>query len=96
METAKIYTLGVTRTNKGVRLRHGMDERVFRFEFVSNSEFTEDEFNRWVETCNNRGVVLPTIDEVQRKEKEVRDANNYQFKEEDIEHVSCTQPILNE
>ena len=35
-ETGKIYQLGPTKTNKGLRLRHGAQERVFRFEFVSN------------------------------------------------------------
>lgn len=35
-ETGKVYQLGHTRTNKGLRLRHGAQERVFRLEFVSN------------------------------------------------------------
>lgn len=35
-ETGKVYQLGPTRTNKGLRLRHGAQERVFRLEFVSN------------------------------------------------------------
>ncbi|CAG7833596.1 unnamed protein product [Allacma fusca] len=87
VETAKIYQLGLTRTNKGVRLRHGLDERVFRLEFVSNSDFNKEEFDRWVETCNNRGVVLPTTDDIHKKEKEIREATNYQFKEEDIDHI---------
>ena len=35
-ETAKVYNLGNTRTNKGFKLRHGTQDRVFRLEFVSN------------------------------------------------------------
>lgn len=35
-ETGKIYQLGSTKTNKGIRLKHGAQERVFRIEFVSN------------------------------------------------------------
>ena len=35
-ETGKVYQLGPSRTNKGLRLRHGAQERVFRLEFVSN------------------------------------------------------------
>ncbi|XP_028165181.1 RNA polymerase-associated protein Rtf1-like, partial [Ostrinia furnacalis] len=35
-ETAKVYNLGNTRTNKGLKLRHGTQDRVFRLEFVSN------------------------------------------------------------
>jgi RNA polymerase-associated protein RTF1 len=36
VETAKIYQFGSGRTNKGIRLKHGTQERVFRLEFVSN------------------------------------------------------------
>lgn len=38
-ETGKVYQLGPTRTNKGLRLRHGAQERVFRLEFVSNQVY---------------------------------------------------------
>ena len=36
VETPKIYAFGTCRTNKGLRLKHGTQERVFRLEFVSN------------------------------------------------------------
>lgn len=36
VETPKIYSFGSGRTNKGLRLKHGAQERVFRLEFVSN------------------------------------------------------------
>lgn len=36
VETAKVYEFGSGRTNKGIRLKHGTQERVFRLEFVSN------------------------------------------------------------
>jgi len=52
VETAKIYPLGKTRTNKGLRLKHGLQERVFRLEFVSNSDFSDSEFNKWKETVS--------------------------------------------
>ncbi|CAB1330511.1 unnamed protein product [Coregonus sp. 'balchen'] len=51
VETAKVYQLGTTRTNKGLQLRHGGDTRVFRLEFVSNQEFTENEFMKWKEAA---------------------------------------------
>ena len=88
VETPKIYTLGSTRTNKGFKLRHGADERVFRLEFVSSQEFTTDEFIKWLETCQVSNVVPPTIEDAEKKEKELRDASNYQFKDADVEIVS--------
>lgn len=36
VETPKIYSFGTGRTNRGLRLKHGTQERVFRLEFVSN------------------------------------------------------------
>lgn len=95
VETAKVYTLGPTRTNKGAKIRHGTDEKTFRFEFISNSAFTEDEFQKWVETCRKRSVVLPTSDEVNKKEKELKEALDYEFKEEDID-VVISFDLINE
>ena len=48
----KVYNLGGTRTNKGLRLKHGLQERIFRMEYVSNSSFTDTEFRKWIaEVC---------------------------------------------
>ncbi|EFN83614.1 RNA polymerase-associated protein RTF1 homolog isoform X1 [Harpegnathos saltator] len=86
-ETGKIYQLGGTRTNKGLKLRHGAQERVFRLEFVSNQEFTDSEFFKWKETCALQGISMPTFDEVEQKLKDIKEALVYEFKEEDIEKI---------
>lgn len=86
-ETGKIYQLGGTRTNKGLKLRHGAQERVFRLEFVSNQEFTESEFFKWKETCALQGISLPTFEEIDLKTKDIKEAMVYEFKEEDIEKI---------
>ncbi|CAK9804575.1 RNA polymerase-associated protein Rtf1 [Anthophora quadrimaculata] len=83
----KIYQLGGTRTNKGLKLRHGAQERVFRLEFVSNQEFTESEFFKWKETCALQGISMPTFEEVEQKLKDIKEALVYEFKEEDIEKI---------
>lgn len=90
-ETAKIYQLGQSRTNKGLKLRHGAQERVFRLEFISNQEFSESEFFKWKETCALQGISLPTMDELDSKIKDIKEAMLFEYKEEDIERVSiCT------
>ncbi|KAL0133477.1 hypothetical protein PUN28_000904 [Cardiocondyla obscurior] len=86
-ETVKIYQLGGTRTNKGLKLRHGAQERIFRLEFVSNQEFTDSEFFKWKETCALQGISIPTFDEVEQKLKDIKEALVYEFKEEDIEKI---------
>ncbi|XP_066994657.2 RNA polymerase-associated protein Rtf1 [Anabrus simplex] len=86
-ETGKIYQLGATRTNKGLRLRHGAQERVFRLEFISNQDFTDSEFSKWRETCALQGISTPTMEEVDQKMKDIKEAMIYEFKEEDIEKI---------
>ncbi|KAK8720927.1 hypothetical protein OTU49_013017 [Cherax quadricarinatus] len=86
-ETAKIYQLGNTRTNKGLRLKHGNQERVFRLEFVSNSTFSDSEFNKWVEDCAAHGTELPTMEHVEQKQKDIKDLLYYQFSSEDIDRI---------
>ncbi|XP_057323155.1 RNA polymerase-associated protein Rtf1 [Microplitis mediator] len=86
-ETGKIYQLGGTRTNKGLKLRHGAQERVFRLEFVSNQEFTDSEFSKWKETCALQGISMPTFEEVEGKLKDIKEAMVYEFKDEDVEKI---------
>ncbi|CAD6201403.1 GSCOCG00000206001-RA-CDS [Cotesia congregata] len=86
-ETSKIYQLGGTRTNKGLRLRHGAQERVFRLEFVSNQDFTDSEFCKWKETCALQGISMPTFEEVELKLKDIKEAMVYEFKDEDVEKI---------
>lgn len=87
VETAKIYSLGKNRTNKGLRLRHGTQERIFRLEFISNQDFTETEFEKWREICAATGIELPTMDTVERKLKDIREAVVYEFKDEDVHKI---------
>lgn len=86
-ETAKIYQLGNTRTNKGLRLKHGSHERVFRLEFVSNSPFQESEYRKWVEDCASHGTELPAMLHVDQKQKDIQDLLYYQFSSEDIDKM---------
>lgn len=87
VETAKVYQLGSTRTNKGLQLRHGNDTRVFRLEFVSNQEFAENEFMKWREAMMSAGMQFPTLDEIAKKEQSIKEAVNYKFNDKDIEDI---------
>ncbi|CAB1450285.1 unnamed protein product [Pleuronectes platessa] len=87
VETAKVYQLGTTRTNKGLQLRHGGDTRVFRLEFVSNQEFTESEFRKWKEAMIVATMQVPTLDEVTKKEQSIKEAMNHKFNDKDIEDI---------
>ena len=69
-------------------IRHGNQERVFRLEFISNQEFTEPEFLKWKDTLIQSNIPLPTVDTVETKMKDIKEAMIYEFKEEDIETVT--------
>lgn len=87
VETAKIYLLGKHRTNKGLRLRHGSSDRVFRLEFISNQDFTDSEFQKWKEVCLNANIEMPTVELIENKLQEIKDALVYEFKDEDVQKI---------
>ncbi|CAK9293506.1 unnamed protein product [Gordionus sp. m RMFG-2023] len=87
VETSKIYQLGATRTNKGLKLRHGSESKVFRLEFVSNSDFTDSEFLKWKDAINLSNISLPDTNHILEKERDIKAALNYSFKEEDVDKI---------
>jgi len=86
-ETAKVYNIGKARTNKGLKLRHGGQERVFRLEFVSNNTFTDQEFEKWRETVMLQGMSLPTTKEMDMREKQIAEAMVRKLGDKDINHI---------
>lgn len=78
-------------------IRHGNNERVFRLEFVSNQEFTDSEFLKYVESSAAQNVPLPTVEKIAQKVKDIKEALLYEFKDEDINQVNfyiTTLPCL--
>ena len=75
------------------RSRYGNDERVYRLEFVSNSDFTDSEFAKWKETVMLQGLVLPTAYEIQQKLKDIKQAIDHKFNEEDVDLVSIDKQL---
>lgn len=87
VETGKIYNLGPTRTNKGLRLKHANNERVFRLEYVSNNEISDVEFQRWRETMIKQGISLPTLDDLETKNKQIDKCKHYVYNNNDITKI---------
>ena len=87
IETHKVYSIGSAKTNKGLRLRHGGSERVFRMEFVSNQEFTDSEFSRWCEEVATANLPLPTTADIEAKKADITAALQYDYNEKDIEEI---------
>uniref|UniRef100_A0A915E9E7 Plus3 domain-containing protein n=1 Tax=Ditylenchus dipsaci TaxID=166011 RepID=A0A915E9E7_9BILA len=87
VETAKVYQVEKTRTNKGLKLKHGPDARVYRLEFASNSDFSPSEFDHWVNFMKEKNLPLPTMDFIERKEKDITNALEYSFTNADIDQI---------
>ncbi|XP_058473930.1 RNA polymerase-associated protein RTF1 homolog [Solea solea] len=87
VETAKVYQLGSTRTNKGLKLRHGSETRVFRLEFISNQDFTDSEFLKWKEAMMVARMQVPTHAQVAKKVQSIMEALNYKLSDKDIEVI---------
>ena len=93
-ETAKQYLVEKVKTNKGLRLKHGPDERVYRLEFISNQPITEKEFYKWKDAMLRAGLPLPSIELAERKKKDIEDASSYTFTDDDIKAVCFRAFIL--
>lgn len=87
VETAKIYYLGKSRTNKGFRLRQGNTDRIFRLEFISNQDFSDSEFVKWKTVCAAAAVDLPTLEFIEKKANDIKEAIVYEFKDEDVHKI---------
>ena len=88
VETPKVYNLGKTRTNKGIKLRHARQtERIYRLEFVSDSPFQPNEYQQWVESMEKDRCELPSKEFIERKKRDIMNACNFSFTEADIESI---------
>lgn len=86
VETNKVYLLGKARTNKGIKLKHAKQpERIYRCEYISNSEFTQQEYDKWYSKMVADRCDFPSREFVDRKKTEIQNAINYQFSDADVE-----------
>ncbi|KAJ1346929.1 hypothetical protein KIN20_001859 [Parelaphostrongylus tenuis] len=87
VETNRVYTFENNKTNKGLKLKYGSDERIFRIEFVSNAEFGEEEFSEWRKVTKEECGSLPTMDHIEKKESDIKKAMNFNYTDEVIEYI---------
>jgi len=91
-ETAKVYTVQLanghsSKTNIGLRLKHGPQERVFRVLFISNAEFSENEFHKYKHIVESNGSQLPTIDEMKKKLKKIQELKTKKLDDQAVDHI---------
>lgn len=70
-----------------MKVRHGNQERVFRLEFISNQEFTDGEYLKWVEATAAANNDMPTKGKIEQKQADIKEAISYEFNEQDVERI---------
>lgn len=86
-ETEEPYQLGDIQTNKIFKLKHGTLERNFRLEFISNSDFSDGDFVKWRDTCTLHGVKMPTVEQMESKIKDIKEALLFELTMEEVERI---------
>ncbi|TEB25534.1 hypothetical protein FA13DRAFT_1756583 [Coprinellus micaceus] len=78
------YKVNDRAINHAVELKHGKSIKVFNMDRISNSPFTDREFDRLSRTCKQEGVSLPTRKELQKKHEQMRELEKQPMTEKDI------------
>lgn len=76
------------RTRKVLVLRHGKSKKSMRMEFVSNTSFTQKEFEEYERKMQRDGMKFISHDHVATKLADIYKANNYQYTSEEIDEIN--------
>ncbi|XP_054162672.1 RNA polymerase-associated protein RTF1 homolog [Oppia nitens] len=88
VETAKVYNLGQTRTNRGIKLKHARQtEKVYRLEYVSDSAYEQKEFDQWLENMNRDRCDIISKEFYERKKRDITNAFNYRLNDAEIDAI---------
>lgn len=87
VETAKTYKVGKQTTNIGLKLKFGLQERVFRLEFISNAKLEPKEFEAWKKACNDHQIRVPDKDMVAKKAAEIKKSIDYEYSNADVDKI---------
>uniref|UniRef100_A0A8R1DRC7 Plus3 domain-containing protein n=1 Tax=Caenorhabditis japonica TaxID=281687 RepID=A0A8R1DRC7_CAEJA len=82
----KVYEFEGKRTNKHIKCQNGRQERLFRMQFVSNSEFHQVEFEEWLASCKENKSV-PTVDVMDKKKLDIEKAVNHKFSDKEVDQI---------
>jgi len=81
------YLLGTKETKITLNVKHGAESYSSTMNFVSNKEFSPQEFHKWIETNRRDGLVLPTLYEIAKKQVEMERTSAYIYTESDVENL---------
>eukprot|EP00045_Choanoeca_perplexa_P014094 m.163876 g.163876 ORF g.163876 m.163876 type:complete len:560 (-) comp16563_c0_seq3:1769-3448(-) len=87
LTTRRVYTLGKTKTDKYLVIKHGQAAKPFRMTYVSNAPFTDSEYARWRRETLKADDALLTRSDVQRKAQDFAAALSHERSAADVQHI---------
>jgi len=84
-EYHRVYAIEKTLTKKALVLRQGKWSRTFRMEFCSNSTFTTQEFNKWMDLIKIAKETPPSLEAVQKKAKELEERKKHILTNQEVQ-----------
>eukprot|EP01080_Neovahlkampfia_damariscottae_P002937 gene2937-4776_t len=79
-----LYQIDRISTSKHLILKQGGKEKSFPISLISNSSFTNSEFNSWLKAAKESNDFIPTEDDIEMKLEEFEKASEYTYTEDDI------------
>ncbi|KAI8970202.1 hypothetical protein BDF20DRAFT_825710 [Mycotypha africana] len=84
----KTYKIGEnTWCNRALKLKHGKAEKDFPMDILSNSPVTEHEYQRFLATLEYDGVRPPTIEQVEQKQEDIKQAERYVLNDKEVNEM---------
>ena len=83
----KFYKFGNGKVNKYVNVSHANKDKVFNFNFLSNSSVTENELNTWKTHMENHNIPLPTEEKINQIYKNIQEISKYIYSNPEINEM---------
>ncbi|KAK4518143.1 uncharacterized protein ATC70_001494 [Mucor velutinosus] len=84
----KTYKIGEsTHSNKALKVKHGKAEKDFPMDIVSNQPVTQQEFTRFLTTLESDRVRVPTIDQIEQKAADLKQAKEYVLNDKEVNEM---------
>ena len=83
----KQYKFGNHKINKYVNVSHANKDKVFNFNYLSNSEATENEVNTWKTHMENHKLPLPTEENIKQISDNIKKVSDYCYSNAEINEM---------
>ncbi|KAG2232818.1 hypothetical protein INT48_005686 [Thamnidium elegans] len=74
-------------SNKALKVKHGKAEKEFPMDIVSNQPVTQQEYSRFLTTLESDRVRVPSIDQIEQKEADLKQAREYVLNDKEVNEM---------